>query len=59
MDGKLYVVSLLDGKEISSYEVGDAVSSAGPCGWPPFRWMRGRQGLRILNRQLSIPPVIK
>ena len=27
MDGKLYVVSLLDGKEISSYEVGEAISS--------------------------------
>jgi outer membrane protein assembly factor BamB len=27
MDGKLYLVSLKDGKEISSYEVGEAISS--------------------------------
>jgi outer membrane protein assembly factor BamB len=27
MDGKLYLVSLIEGKEIASYEIGEAISS--------------------------------
>jgi eukaryotic-like serine/threonine-protein kinase len=27
MDGKIYILSLQDGKEITSYEVGEAISS--------------------------------